>query len=192
MLAREGIRCGKERILRLMKRQALRPIQKRRGKPKTTMSRHDQAVAINRLKGPEPLSGKPNEVWCGDITYIPTIVVIQRFRADQASVGVDRSPRVTVGVMTGAQDLIFCRRSDYSIGKRRCNHQDIGRQFVRKNCSDGSLGVLLFAPPINHSKWLWVSPFCDRITRQHLPVFSGAESRAQIVLVFVLDLETRC
>ena len=73
MLAREGIRCGKERILRLLKRQALRPIQKRCGRPKTTHSRHDQPVAINRLKGPESLSGKPNEVWCGDITYIPTL-----------------------------------------------------------------------------------------------------------------------
>jgi transposase InsO family protein len=73
MLARERIRCGKERILRLMKRQGLRPIQKRRHRPRTTQSRHDQPIAINRLKGPEQLSGKPNEVWCGDITYIPTL-----------------------------------------------------------------------------------------------------------------------
>src|SRR5262249_22537548 len=50
MLAREGIRCGKERILRLMKRQGLGPIQKRRSRPKTTQSRHDQPIAINRSK----------------------------------------------------------------------------------------------------------------------------------------------
>ena len=73
MLAREEIRCGKERILRLMKRQGLRPIQKRRSRPKTAQRRHDQAVAINRLKGPEKLSGRHNEVCCGDITYIPTL-----------------------------------------------------------------------------------------------------------------------
>lgn len=84
MLAREGIRCGKERILRLMKRQGLRPVQKRPGRPKTTHSRHDQPVAINRLKGPEPLSGVPN-------SYIPKRPALQRDeRARQREVGAGR------------------------------------------------------------------------------------------------------
>src|SRR5262249_38074386 len=73
MLAREGIGCGKERILRLMKQKALRPIQKRRQRPKTTQSRHDKPIAINRLKGLGEPPGGPNQIWCGDITYIPTL-----------------------------------------------------------------------------------------------------------------------
>ena len=73
MLQREGIRCGKERILRLMKRRGLRALQKRRFRPRTTQSRHEEPIAVNRLKGLEkPLSG-PHEVWSADITYLPTL-----------------------------------------------------------------------------------------------------------------------
>ena len=71
-LLREGIACGKKRILRLMRDQELEVIQKRAFRPKTTQSRHDQPIAQNRLKAlPEPPQ-KPNEVWCADITYIPS------------------------------------------------------------------------------------------------------------------------
>ena len=71
-LLREGIACGKKRIVRLMKDQELEVIQKRAFRPKTTQSRHDQPMAPNRLKAlPEPPQ-KPNEVWCADITYIPS------------------------------------------------------------------------------------------------------------------------
>jgi transposase-like protein len=42
-LRREGTRCGKKRILRLMKRHGLRAMQKRRFRPRTTQSRHEQS-----------------------------------------------------------------------------------------------------------------------------------------------------
>src|ERR1700757_1716471 len=62
MLRREGTRCGKERILQLMKRHGLRALQKRRLRPTTTQSRHREPIAVNRLKGlGKPLSG-PHEV----------------------------------------------------------------------------------------------------------------------------------
>src|SRR5258707_7446130 len=71
-LLREGIACGKGRIVRLMRDLELEVIQKRVFRPKTTQSRHDQPIAPNRLKElPEPPQ-KPNEVWCADITYIPS------------------------------------------------------------------------------------------------------------------------
>jgi len=55
-----------------MRDQELEGIQKRAFRPKTTQSRHDQPIAPNRLKAlPEPPQ-KPNEVWCADITYIPS------------------------------------------------------------------------------------------------------------------------
>jgi len=71
-LRREGIECGKKRIVRLMRDQELEVIQKRAFRPKTTQSCHDQPIAPNRLKAlPEPPK-RPNEVWCADITYIPS------------------------------------------------------------------------------------------------------------------------
>jgi len=71
-LLREGIACGKGRIVRLMRDLELEVIQKRVFRPKTTQSRHDQPIAPNRLKALSEPPQKPNEVWCADITYIPS------------------------------------------------------------------------------------------------------------------------
>jgi transposase InsO family protein len=72
MLGREGMHCGKARICRLMRERRLQPVHKRRLRPKTTQSRHGEPIAANRLKElPEPPK-QPNEVWCADITYIPS------------------------------------------------------------------------------------------------------------------------
>jgi transposase InsO family protein len=73
MLRREAIQGGKNRIRRLMDEQGLQPVQKRRFRPQTTQSRHDQPIAPNRLKElPEPPK-ESNEVWMGDTTYLPTL-----------------------------------------------------------------------------------------------------------------------
>jgi putative transposase len=70
-LREAGHRCGKNRIARLMREQRLRPKQKRRFRPTTTDSRHDQPVAENWLaKVPAP--DRPGQIWQSDITYIPT------------------------------------------------------------------------------------------------------------------------
>jgi hypothetical protein len=69
MLRRQGIQCGKNRIRRLMDQQGLQRLQKRRFRPKTTESRHDQPIiAPNRLKEVPELAQRPNEVWTADIT----------------------------------------------------------------------------------------------------------------------------
>ena len=50
----------------------LQPVQKRRSRPRTTQSLHREPIAPNRLNQlPLPPSA-PNQVWCADITYLPS------------------------------------------------------------------------------------------------------------------------
>ena len=70
-LRRDGERCGKNRVARLMRELQLQARQKRRFVPRTTQSDHDQPIAPNWLaKVPTPL--RPDQVWVVDITYIQT------------------------------------------------------------------------------------------------------------------------
>ena len=69
LLAR-GVRVGKERVRRLMKQHGIRAKTKRKFVV-TTDSKHNLPVApdlVQRKFNPEA----PNQLWSGDITYIPT------------------------------------------------------------------------------------------------------------------------
>ena len=70
-LAKSGRRHSRKRVARLMRAQHLVGRQRRRFRPKTTDSRHDQPIAANRLASqPAPRGG--DQIWVGDITYIET------------------------------------------------------------------------------------------------------------------------
>lgn len=67
-LRRSGVRCGKNRVARLMRENALRPKQKRkRWRPVTTDSSHRQPVAENWLAR-VPAPDQPDQTWFADIT----------------------------------------------------------------------------------------------------------------------------
>jgi putative transposase len=70
-LRRQGDRCGKNRIARLMRQNGLRAKQKRRFVPRTTQSDHDLPIAPNWL-AQVPTPTRPNQVWVVDITYLAT------------------------------------------------------------------------------------------------------------------------
>lgn len=65
-----GQRCGKNRVSRLMRENRIKPVQKRRFRPRTTDSRHRLPIAENRLAKAAKPQG-PNQIWQSDITYIP-------------------------------------------------------------------------------------------------------------------------
>lgn len=70
-LSPAGHSHGRHRIARLMRQQGLWGRAKGRFRVCTTDSHHDQPIAPNRL--PDlPTPSAPNQIWVGDITYIPT------------------------------------------------------------------------------------------------------------------------
>lgn len=71
-LIEQGIPCNEKRVARLMRQEGLRGLCKKRYRPRTTDSNHDQPISPNRL--PNWLGeAQPDRVtWVGDITYIET------------------------------------------------------------------------------------------------------------------------
>lgn len=70
-LVAQGIRCGHNRVARLMRLNGLRAKQKRAFKVKTTDSNHHQPVAANLL-AQDFQTDQPDRKWLTDITYIAT------------------------------------------------------------------------------------------------------------------------
>lgn len=66
----QGVVCAPARVRRLMKERELHAIQARRFHPKTSDGAASP-VAANLLENQE-LPARPDRVWAGDITYIPT------------------------------------------------------------------------------------------------------------------------
>jgi transposase InsO family protein len=66
--------CGRHLIAQLMRESGLRAKPGRRRRPLTTNSQHEYGVAQNVLQRRFTVkeTGGPNQVWCGDITYIRT------------------------------------------------------------------------------------------------------------------------
>lgn len=69
-LAARGETCGPGRGARLLKQLGLQAIQPRSFRPRTTQSRHPLGYSPNLLLEVGPPSGI-NQVWLGDITFVP-------------------------------------------------------------------------------------------------------------------------
>lgn len=70
-LQREGIRCGRKRVARLMHESDIRAKQGRKFKPTTTDSKHSLPVADNILNRDFKRT-RPDQAWVADMTYVRT------------------------------------------------------------------------------------------------------------------------
>lgn len=139
-LRAEGIRCGKNRVARLLREQGLRPRQKRRRwRPQTTQSDPRQPAAENWL-GQVPAPGRPDQVWVADITCVETregwLYVAGILDAcTRRLVGWQAGESLEAGLVTQAwQKAVRLRRP----GPGLLHHSDRGAQYA-----SGALRVLL-------------------------------------------------
>lgn len=69
-LQQQGVKASKHRVQKVLHHYGLTAIQPRSFVPRTTQSRHPYAISPNLLLD-QTFPSTPNQVWVGDITYIP-------------------------------------------------------------------------------------------------------------------------
>jgi len=136
-LRAQGIRVGKLRVQRLMQRNGIRARGKRRFRITTTDSRHGLPIAPNLLDRNFTVAA-PNQVWVGDVTYIPTdegwlflAVVIDLF--SRRIVGWSLREQITSEIVIDALRMAwFLRCPDRKTGGEAglIFHSDRGSQYA--------------------------------------------------------------
>jgi transposase InsO family protein len=130
-LKQQGVRVGKRRVQRTMQREGIRGRGKRRFRVVTTDSNHALPIAPNLLARNFNVI-RPNAVWAGDMTYIPTAegwlylaVVLDLF--SRRIVGWSMGPAITAELACRALDMAWYSRSPVS---GLIFHSDRGSQYA--------------------------------------------------------------
>lgn len=127
-LKRQGFRCGKNRVARIMREHSIWAVVKRRRFRRTTDSRHPYALAANLLVGRRQTEG----VWASDITFVPTsegwlyVAAVMKVKS-----------RKIIGLSMGdklSQELVSAAFRD-AVGRQSpseglIHHSDRGRQYA--------------------------------------------------------------
>ena len=126
----DGIRCGKNRVARIMRKAGIRSRTKKKFKA-TTNSRHSFPVAPNLLNQNFKVDA-PDHTWVGDITYIHTnegwlylAVLLDLFNREV--VGWSTSCRLTRQLAIDALQMALGRRNP---GNNLMHHSDQGSQYA--------------------------------------------------------------
>ncbi len=126
----DGVRCGKNRVARIMREAGIRSRRKKKFKA-TTNSRHSLPVADNLL-GQNFTAETPDSVWLGDITYVATqegwlyLAVLIDLYTRQV-VGWATSSRMTRQLTLDALQMALDRQSPE---KGLVHHTDRGSQYA--------------------------------------------------------------
>jgi putative transposase len=137
-LTERGIACGVARVARLLKTQGLRAIQPQSYKPRTTESRHRLGYNQNLLAGRAPAT-RINEIWVGDITYIPVAAGRSMRRFGYLAVLLDLYSRRIIGwdYHTLMDETLVLGALQKAIRERQpglglIHHTDRGGQYASK------------------------------------------------------------
>lgn len=133
-LQKEGVRCGRKRIERLMRENDIRAKQGKKYKPTTTNSKHNLPVAPNILNR-QFRRDRPNEAWVADITYIPTeegwlylAAIMDLF--SRRIVGWAMGDRISRHLAVRALDMAVQRRRP---PRGLLHHSDRGSQYASRD-----------------------------------------------------------
>lgn len=133
-----GYRIGRHQVRTLMIASALQAIQPKRFVPKTTDSGHSKAICRNLLLG-QPLPTAPNQVWVGDITYLPLATGGWGYLAtwldlfSRMIVGWQVDTHMEAELVTGAlQNALQWRRPNANL----IIHSDRGGQYVAESLKE--------------------------------------------------------
>jgi transposase InsO family protein len=127
-----GQPCGRRRVQKLLKIAGLSAIQPKSFQPRTTESRHTLGYSPNLILDlAEP--SKPNQLWVGDITYVP----VAGLGFGYLSILMDRCSRRIVGWAFGEDmtESLVVRALRQSIRERQpparlIHHTDRGGQYA--------------------------------------------------------------
>lgn len=135
-LKEDGEKIGKNRVARIMKKNNIQGIGKKKFKPITTTSNHDLPVAERIFKtelAPVQVI-RPNQFWGGDITYIPTeegwlylAVFLDLFT--RKAVGHTMRSTMHTEMVTSALDMALTRQG-IDLGDDLVSHTDRGSQYA--------------------------------------------------------------
>jgi len=127
-LKEQSLRCGKNRVARMMKENSIRAAVKKRRFKRTTDSRHHYALAANLLIGPR----QTEKIWASDITFVPTsegwlyVAVVINLKSRKI-IGLCMSDKLTQELASSAlRDAVGRQRPPEGL----IHHSDRGRQYA--------------------------------------------------------------
>jgi putative transposase len=128
VLHEEGIRCGKNRVARIMKNNLIRADMKKRRFRRTTDSRHNYALAANLLIDHRQTEG----VWASDMTYVQTsegwlyVAAVMNVQSRKI-IGLSMSDKLSQELASAALRDAVGRQSP---SEGLIHHSDRGRQYA--------------------------------------------------------------
>ena len=127
-LRKQGVRCGRNRVARIVREHLIRGEVKKRRFRRTTDSRHDYALASNLLVERSQTEG----VWASDMTFVPTsegwlyVAAVMNVKSRRI-IGLSMSDRLTQELASSALRDAVGRQSP---SEGLIHHSDRGRQYA--------------------------------------------------------------